>query len=435
MVGVKISELPLETVLNDTDELLISRGNSSKRVRIASLVRTDDISFWTSQIAELSTNTINVFDSPSIDLVYNNGTRTLSADISVIPVSKGGTGQTNFLDNGILVGNNAGTLEQRQLSGGSGIRFEKIDTATDKYFLFTNTAQHSGTNLSNTATPQNVVIQSSTGTNTTIQPANEFVSGVMTPTDKIQTSTLWNNLCADTPFNSLERPSLTGIKQALESFLYTPPSFSYIRINNNAALFLEVGQTLNQPTITWTSNKPDPRAVTEYRLTLPLGTVITNTSTFSSYNDPSSYTVGGIPGTATQQTSSWSVRVTDWTGAQATGTTTANWLFRAYYGVTSVAVPNSTNILNGVSSETNRPLATSRLNLGGKNVSPSNQYFYVAYPTRFGPTTTLRVNGLNFTDFTQQVINNFTNAQGGIDTYYVYRSNNLLTASYTIEII
>lgn len=194
MTGVKISELPLETVLNDTDEILITRGNSSKRATIASLVRTDDISFWTNQIATLSTNTINVFDSSSIDLTYNSYTRTLSADISVVPVSKGGTGQTNFLENGVLVGDNAGTLEQRQLSGGPGIAFERVDTPTDKYFLFTNTARHSATNLSNSATAGTVTIQSSTGTNTTVQGANQFTAGVMTAQDKQRTDSLWTNL-------------------------------------------------------------------------------------------------------------------------------------------------------------------------------------------------------------------------------------------------
>jgi hypothetical protein len=435
MAGVKISELPLETVLRDTDEVLISRGNTSRRALVASLVRTDDISFWTSQIQALSTQTINVVDGPSIDLTYNNVTRSLSADISVVPISKGGTGQTNYLPNALLVGTGTGTLEQRQLSAGFGIGFFKINTPEDKYFVFTNTAPHSATNLSNSATVDAVTIQSSTGTNTTVQAANNSVAGVMTPVDKIRTSTLWNNLCADTPFNSLERPSLTGIKQALDSFLYVAPAISYFRINGASSVTLEVGQSLSQPALTWNSNKLDPRAVTEYRLTLPLGTIFTNTYTFSAYNDSAIYTAGGIPGTATQQTSSWNVRVTDWTGAQANSTVTANWQYRVYYGVTSSATLTASSVLAGVTSDTNRPLATGRLNLGAKSISPSNQYFYVAYPIRFGATSTLRVNGLNFSDFTQQTITNFTNSQGGVGDYYVYRSNNLLTSSYTIEII
>lgn len=237
-------------------------------------------------------------------------------------------------------------------------------------------------------------------------------------------------------FGSLERPSLTGIKQALNSFLYVSPALSYVRINGSSSQTLEVGQALTTPTITWTSNKVEPQAVSQYLLTRANGIVSTGSFTFSSFNDPSTYNITTIGGTETQQTSSWSVRVTDWAGAQATGTASANWRYRVYFGVTSSVTPNSTDILNGVNGvEANRPLTTSRLGLGAKTVSPSNQYFYVAYPQRFGTTSTLKVNGLNSTSFTQQSIATFTNASGGTDSYYVYRSNNLLTATYTIEII
>jgi hypothetical protein len=255
---------------------------------------------------------------------------------------------------------------------------------------------------------------------------NLFVSNVSA------TNVIYSN---ELDFGSLERPSLTGIKQALNSFLYVSPALSYVRINGSSSQTLEVGQALTTPAITWNSNKLEPQAVSQYMLTLGNGSTSTGNFTFSSFNDPNTYNITTIGGTATQQTSSWSVRVTDWAGAQATGTASANWRYRVYFGVTSSATPNSTDILNGVTSETNRPLAISRTGLGAKTVSPTNQYFYVAYPQRFGITSTIRVNGLNFTDFTQQSIGTFTNASGGTDSYYVYRSNNLLTATYTIEII
>ena len=235
-------------------------------------------------------------------------------------------------------------------------------------------------------------------------------------------------------FGSLERPSLRGIKQALNSFLYVNPALSYLRINGSSSQTLEVGQALSTPIITWTSNKVEPQAVSNYLLTLPnaSSTLGTNTFTFSSFNDPNTYNITTIGGTATQQTSSWSVRVTDWAGAQATGIASANWIYRVYYGKVSQANPNSAQILAGTEDSV---LATSRLGLGAKTVTPSNQYFFVAYPQRFGTTSQLRVNGLNNTDLTQISIVSFTNAYGGTADYYVYRSNNLLTSTYTIEII
>jgi len=236
-------------------------------------------------------------------------------------------------------------------------------------------------------------------------------------------------------FGSLERPSLTGVKAALDSFLYVSPNLEYLRINGASSQILEVGQTLISPTITWKSTKVEPQAVTEYRLTLPTGAQTTGNFTFSSFNDDNAYNIAQLPGSNTQATSAWQVRVTDWANNQFTGTATAFWRYRVYFGVTNAATPTDAQILAGVTSDTNRPLATARTGLGAKTVSPAGQYFYVAYPTRFGTTSLLRVNGLNFNDFTQQTIATFTNAQGGTDQYYVYRSNNLLTATYTLEII
>lgn len=259
------------------------------------------------------------------------------------------------------------------------------------------------------------------------------LTGKLTVLDNLSASQIVYSKELD--FGSLERPSLTGIKQALNSFLYASPALSYVRINGNPFPILEVGQALTTPAITWNSNKVEPQAVSQYILTLGNGNISTGNFTFSSFNDPNTYNITTIGGTATQQTSSWSVRVTDWAGAQATGTATASWLYRVYYGVTNQSTPTDAQILAGVVSETNRPLATGRLSLGIKSVSPSNQYFYVAYPQRFGTTSTLKVNGLNFNDFTQQSIVTFTNASGGTDSYYVYRSNNLLTATYDIEIV
>jgi len=236
-------------------------------------------------------------------------------------------------------------------------------------------------------------------------------------------------------FGSLERPSLTGVKAALNSFLYVNPGLSYVRINGASSQTLEVGQSLTAPVITWTSTKVEPQAVTQYRLTQPTTVQTTGNYTFSTFNDANVYSIAQLPGSDTQATSAWQVRVTDWANNEFTGTATAFWRYRAYFGVTDAATPTNAQILAGVTSDANRPLATSRTGLGAKTVSPAGQYFYVAYPTRFGTTSTMRVNGLNFNDFTQQTIATFTNTQGGTDQYYVYRSNNLLTATYTLEII
>jgi hypothetical protein len=235
-------------------------------------------------------------------------------------------------------------------------------------------------------------------------------------------------------FGSSERPSLTGIKQALNSFLYVPPALLYVRVNGNAPLTFEVGQALTSPAITWTSNKVEAAAISSYRLTLPTGAITTgtNTFTFSTFNDPNTYSITTLPNNDTQALSSWFVRVTDWADVQSTSSATATWRYRVYYGATSQATPTDAQIRAGTDDST---LATSRLGLGSRSVIANNEYMYVAYPARFGTTSQFRVNGLPNTAFTPITINNFTNAYGGTAQYYVYRSDNLLTGTYTIEII
>ena len=260
--------------------------------------------------------------------------------------------------------------------------------------------------------------------------------GTSSPNEQL---TVTNNISAknliyakELDFGSLERPSLTGIKAALDSFLYVPVGLNFLRINGSASRTLEVGEPLTNPVITWNSNKVEPQAITEYRLTLPTGVQQTGSYTFTSYNDNQTYNISQLPSTNTQEVSSWSVRVTDWANGQFTGTASAYWRYRVYFGTTNQASPDNNTVLNNI--ETSQ-LATGRLGLGSKTLTPNNEYFYIAYPTRFGLTNTLTVNGLNFNAFTVSTITNFTNSYGGTADYYVLRSNNLLAGTYIVQII
>lgn len=246
-------------------------------------------------------------------------------------------------------------------------------------------------------------------------------------------------------FGSLERPSLTGVKEALDNFLYTPPAFESVTLSstspsvNSSSVILEVGQTLTTPVITWSSNKEEDSAITSFTLTRPNGATVTGGPSFKSYVETVNYAVTQLPpSSVTQATSSWIVNLVDWKGAAAApGSASATWRYRVYFGRTSQDTPDTSEVItraqtaNGGTSQ----LANSRTGLGVKTLAPNNQYFYFAYPQRFGPTSQIRVNNNNFTSFQQQTISNFNNGVGGTDNYFVYRSTNLLTATYQIEII
>jgi hypothetical protein len=235
-------------------------------------------------------------------------------------------------------------------------------------------------------------------------------------------------------FGSLERPSLTGVKEALDDFLYTPPAFEFVTLSstspsvNSSSVILEVGVTLTTPTITWKSNKAEDSAITSFTLTRPNGATITGGSSFKSYVDPVNYVV-----TNTAATSSWNVSLVDWKGNTAPpGTASVSWRYRVYFGKTTLLTLTDAQVRAGV---TTSQLATTRTGLGIKTITLANEYFYFAYPQSFGITNAIRVNGLNNTSFTQTAIPTFNNGVGGTDSYFVYRNNNLFTGTLNIEII
>lgn len=223
-------------------------------------------------------------------------------------------------------------------------------------------------------------------------------------------------------YNSTERPDLTGVKQALDELLYTSPVFNSLTVNGGNSL--EVGQSINTPNVSWTTNK----TFNSITLTFPNGTTSSGNGSFLSISDPSSYTFSSSTGSKT-----WSVQGTDWKATTANRSTTVNWYYKVYMGAFNTTTPSSSDVLTNAQ---HSALGSTRTTLGSKSITLSNEYFYVAYPTAFGTTSQLKVNGLNFTDLASvYTINPFTNSSGGTASYYVYRTNNKLTGTYTMEVL
>jgi hypothetical protein len=223
-------------------------------------------------------------------------------------------------------------------------------------------------------------------------------------------------------YNSTERPDLTGVKQALDELLYTLPAFNSLTVNGGNTL--EVGQSISTPTISWTTNK----TFNSFTLTFPNGTTSSGNGSFLSTGDPSSYTFSSSTGSKT-----WSVQGSDWKSATANRSTTVNWYYKVYMGAFNTTTPSSSDVLTNTQHSS---LGSTRTTLGSKSITLSNEYFYVAYPAAFGVTSQLKVNGLNFTDIASvYTITPFTNSSGGTASYYVYRTNNKLTGTYTMEVL
>jgi hypothetical protein len=237
-------------------------------------------------------------------------------------------------------------------------------------------------------------------------------------------------------FGSLERPSLTGVKQALDSFLYLPPVVTFLKLDGSPEVIREMGDTFGPSIpITWDTNKVESQAIKNFGLTLPTGANINQyNSNFKSYTDTNSYRAiiaPGIDSTLVEAVSTWTVVATDWKNATATGTVSVRWRYPVYYG--TIGDTNITN-LNVIGNAEHKPLATQRLNLGDYTVTPNGEYFYIAYPTRFGVTTKLLVENQPSTGFVQTGITDFVNAFGAVSDYLVYRSTNLLYNTLKIRI-
>ena len=199
--------------------------------------------------------------------------------------------------------------------------------------------------------------------------------------------------------------SFETVGAALNYLLYVNPLIPSFTNNRNE---VEIGTTITSTTLNWTLNK----AMTSESLNQGIGsltppTLTTYTHT-SSYTTDRTYTLTASDGTST-----------------ATADTNIYFRYSRYWGYSS-----STSLISSQINALSHELGTSRSQT--RTISPSAGYIYIAYPAAWG-TATFTVNGLPNTDWTLSV-QSHTNASGNTSSYNVYRTNNLLTGTYTIVV-
>lgn len=186
-----------------------------------------------------------------------------------------------------------------------------------------------------------------------------------------------------------------------------PPTITSFVNNKNS---VEIGSTVSGTVLTWTlgGSTPDSQAVNQGIGTVPVGTL---TAT-----DASSYTVN---------------RTYTLTVSNAIGTASANtsvtFLNKRYWGPQALASLTDNDIRN-----LSQELATGFAGFN-HNVTCAGQYIYFAFPTSFG-VPNVNVNGLLNTAWTI-TSGPFVNGSGATVNYYVYRSNNLLTGTFIVQLV
>lgn len=192
---------------------------------------------------------------------------------------------------------------------------------------------------------------------------------------------------------------------ALDHLLYITPSITSFTNNKNS---LENGTAVTSTTLNWTVNK----TMVSESLNNSIGSL--SPASLLTYTHTSTY--------STNRT--YTLTVNDGT-TSASASTSVTFLNSNYYGVSSSATLDDTAI-NALTTA----LASSKAQT--RTLSPSGQHIYIAYPAAYGAAI-FTVNGLSNDDWTLSV-QTHVNASGASVSYNVYRTNSLLTGTYTIGV-
>lgn len=187
----------------------------------------------------------------------------------------------------------------------------------------------------------------------------------------------------------------------------TPPTIT--SFNNNHPS-VEIGATVNTTTLTWTlgGSTPTTQSVNQGIGSVPIGTLTATDGTSYTVNRTYTLTVANTSGTTTANT-------------------TVSFLNKRYWGPQAATSLNDAQVI-ALNSEFASGFA-------GFNhtITCAAQYIYFAFPQSFG-VPNVNVNGLLNTAWTITP-RAFVNASGASVNYYIYRSNNLLTGTYIVQLV
>ena len=186
MAGIRITDLPVVNDIKNSDQLILARGETTRRVYGSALVTAEYVNDLLSRIDALSAGLLNPLENDLIAMRYDSETKNISADfVGVAQQINGGTGQTSYRENDFLVGDAFGKLTKSTLTTGRGMRFELVSDVGA--FIVSNTEPHIPTELKLFRNTNTVSISSSTGllsATAVIPQATEYNAGVMSSTDK-----------------------------------------------------------------------------------------------------------------------------------------------------------------------------------------------------------------------------------------------------------
>jgi hypothetical protein len=184
--------------------------------------------------------------------------------------------------------------------------------------------------------------------------------------------------------------------------------------SNNSGSPVEIGSSKTNITVSWTVG-PNGR--------IPVSQTFGGSSIAST--DRSKIIAGPITTNTT-----WTITATDSKPTTGTGSTTLEFRYKRYYGVSANATLTDPQII-ALSSDLGTQSRTQT-----RQIVCSNEYIYFAWPDSWGGATSssFTVNGLLNTAWIKVRNDSFTNASGNTYNIGVFRSSNLLTGTFNLGV-
>lgn len=189
------------------------------------------------------------------------------------------------------------------------------------------------------------------------------------------------------------------VEKALDKLLYVP-----VTVGISGGGTYEIGTTINTVNLTWSTNKD----ILTQSINNGIGSLATEVR---------SYTHSGQTITTNRI---YTITVNDGT-QDAVSSTSVNFLYKRYWGVTSAATITDANIFS-----LNKELSGTRTQTRTFDCS-GGRYFWIIYPQSYG-NANFKVGGLSFSDMNLEV-RTITNESGASVTLNIYRVNGIQTGS------
>jgi hypothetical protein len=201
--------------------------------------------------------------------------------------------------------------------------------------------------------------------------------------------------------------SYTNVDQAVRGLLDNaalapPPAPPRVTLSNNINQ-VELGQVVTAVTLDWT---------------LPHGTILSQSLTDAGVISPNLRTYT-FTGQNINSTKTYMLNYTlSYIGFEGTigaiASTTIQFSSKRYWGTLATDTPTDADIRSLDSGFSNTKTQTRIFN-------PSNEYIYFAWPVSLGAVTNFRFNGLLNSAWILTT-RSFVNSSGGVNLYYIYRS-------------